>query len=152
MFDCLLDPKAMYGYSLDGSEVSLSSYVIYYTAMGEVQYDKETKKPKKATVQIILKKKMKFIMGAIALGVFSSLFYPNDYKVVETSINSVWDLYSMNHLINNFVLSGKTIYVHRVVICNFFYIHTHSNILIFHLYFFIFKLLLKALLRYMELR
>ena len=151
MFDCLLDPKAMYGYSLDGSEVSLSSYVIYYSAIGEVQYDKETKKPKKATFQIILKKKMRFIMSAIALGVFSSLFYPDDFKVVETSINSVWDIFSPNHIFRNLVIASKTIYVHRVVIC-YIHIQTHQNDTHIHLLFFCMKCLCRLPLWCTELR
>lgn len=71
--------EAMYGFSPGGSENSVRSYMGYYSAIGEVIFNKETKEtipPKKSD---IMKKLIMFAVGSFGLGFFSSILIQYDF-------------------------------------------------------------------------
>ena len=103
--------KAIYGFSPSGSESSLQTYLLYYTTLGEIIFDPSTSSiaPPNTKITVTF---AKFFVGMWILGLYSSFLYSYNYKFYETKIpmnsldHSLFDIMSLPHLANNFLLAG----------------------------------------------
>lgn len=100
--------EAMYGFSPKGAQKSLQSYIRYFLAYGDVEFDHESNdiiKPKKTDV---INKLVSFFKLVVFVGLLNSFMAPFNYFLFETGIKmnsftvSPLDLLSFGHLINMF--------------------------------------------------
>jgi len=108
----------MYGFSPGSSESSLQSYIGYFVTLGEVLYDRDTKKPIRPTKNSVIKKHVLFITCVMILGTVASIYHHFNYKFFDIGIDhlnsftiSPFILLKPSHTLNNFSLGSELLQI-----------------------------------------
>jgi len=98
--------EAMHGYSPGKSEDSIKTYLVYYRAIGEVFYDKETNEPSAPGKGSIVSKNIGFIIGLLVTGFYGSFLTPYDFTPFETVEKyDMFHMLSFGHNSNNMLVA-----------------------------------------------
>jgi len=99
----------MHGYSPGKSEDSIKTYLVYYRAIGEVFYDKETNEPSAPGKGSIVSKNIGFIIGLLVTGFYGSFLTPYDFTPFETVEKyDMFHMLSFGHNSNNMLVASKS--------------------------------------------
>ena len=80
--------EAIFGFSPHCVESSYKNYLLYYAAGVEVQFDKATNNPAKATSDDKMNSLKSAGSSMLMLGMFKSIFGPSSYEPFQTEANA----------------------------------------------------------------
>ena len=104
---------AVYGFSPPAVKKNAHNFIVYFSCAFGISYDTETLEPKRASLKYLWKQFVKIMSGFVSVSLLISVLKQCDYEYFETGYpansmdQSLRDLFSWRHMLNNFLLACK---------------------------------------------
>lgn len=104
LFRCV---EALFNFSLPGSEASLNNYMVYFSALTEVKFHRDTNEPVRPTWESKMSRITTFLISWFMCGIYMSFLAHFEYEPMDTQFDidrldhNVIDMLSIQHMLNN---------------------------------------------------
>ena len=104
---------AVYGFSPLAVRKNAHNFIVYFSCSFGISYDTKTLEPKRASLKYLWKQFVKLVSGFVSVSLLISVLKQCDYEYFETGYpansmdQSLRDLFSWRHMLNNFLLACK---------------------------------------------
>ena len=104
---------AVYGFTPPAVKKNAHNFIVYFSCAFGISYDTKTLEPKRASLKYLWKQLVKIMSGFVSVSLLISVLKQCDYEYFDTGYpansmdQSLRDLFSWRHMLNNFLLACK---------------------------------------------